>query len=67
MQEEKKDLEEYLAKRQKRGKREEESPAEEKTILHGTGLLIVYTFLNNLMLRVLNPLSNFNTRVLKKF
>lgn len=35
VQEEKKDLEEYLAKRQKRGKREEESPAEEKTILHG--------------------------------
>ncbi|KAF6737577.1 Pre-mRNA-processing factor 17 [Oryzias melastigma] len=33
-EEEKKDLEEYLAKRQKRGKREEESPAEEKTILH---------------------------------
>ncbi|TRY86749.1 hypothetical protein DNTS_004239 [Danionella cerebrum] len=33
-EEEKKELEEYLAKRHKRGKKEEEAPAEEKTILH---------------------------------
>lgn len=35
MKDEKKYLEEYLAKRQKRGRIEEEAPAEEKTILHG--------------------------------
>ncbi len=35
-QDEKKELDEILAKRQKRGKNEEEAPAEEKTILHST-------------------------------
>ncbi|XP_059367999.1 pre-mRNA-processing factor 17 [Carassius carassius] len=33
-EDEKKELEEILAKRQKRGKNEEEAPAEEKTVLH---------------------------------
>ena len=36
VQEDKKDLDEYIAKRQKRGRNEEEAPGEEKTILHGT-------------------------------
>lgn len=35
-QEEKKELDEITAKRQKKGRNEEEAPAEEKTILHGT-------------------------------
>lgn len=35
-QEEKKELDEITAKRQKKGRNEEESPAEEKTVLHGT-------------------------------
>lgn len=35
LQEEKKELDEITAKRQKRGRKEEEAPAEEKTILHG--------------------------------
>lgn len=34
-QEEQKELDEITAKRQKKGKNEEEAPAEEKTILHG--------------------------------
>lgn len=34
-QEEQKELDEITAKRQKKGKNEDESPAEEKTILHG--------------------------------
>lgn len=36
LQEEQKELDEITAKRQKKGKNEEEAPAEEKTILHGT-------------------------------
>lgn len=36
LQEEKKELDEILAKRQKKGRNEEDAPAEEKTILHGT-------------------------------
>lgn len=40
-QEEKKELDEITAKRQKRGKNEDESPAEEKTILHGIGHLLI--------------------------
>lgn len=36
LQEEQKELDEITAKRQKKGRNEEESPAEEKTILHGT-------------------------------
>lgn len=35
-QEEKKELDEITAKRQKKGRNEEEAPAEEKTVLHGT-------------------------------
>lgn len=35
-QEEKKELDEITAKRQKKGRNEEEAPGEEKTILHGT-------------------------------
>lgn len=35
-QDEQKELDEITAKRQKRGKNEEEAPAEEKTILHST-------------------------------
>lgn len=34
-QEEKKELDEITAKRQKKGRNEEEAPAEEKTVLHG--------------------------------
>lgn len=34
-QDEQKELDEITAKRQKKGKNEEEAPAEEKTILHG--------------------------------
>jgi len=34
VQEEQKELEEILAKRNKKGKRTEEKPVEEKTILH---------------------------------
>lgn len=34
LQEEKKELDEITAKRQKRGKLEDEAPGEEKTILH---------------------------------
>lgn len=34
-QEEQKELDEIIAKRQKKGKNEEEAPGEEKTILHG--------------------------------
>jgi len=34
VQEEQKELEEILAKRSKKGKRTEEKPVEEKTILH---------------------------------
>lgn len=36
LQEEQKELDEIMAKRQKKGRNEEENPAEEKTILHGT-------------------------------
>lgn len=36
LQEEQKELDEITAKRQKKGKNEEDAPAEEKTILHGT-------------------------------
>lgn len=36
IQEEQKELNDIIAKRQKRGRNEEEAPAEEKTILHGT-------------------------------
>lgn len=36
LQEEQKELDEITAKRQKKGRNEEEAPAEEKTILHGT-------------------------------
>lgn len=36
VQEEQKELDEITAKRQKKGKNEEEAPGEEKTILHGT-------------------------------
>ncbi len=35
-QEEQKELDEITAKRQKKGRNEEDAPAEEKTILHGT-------------------------------
>lgn len=35
LQEEQKELDEITAKRQKKGKNEEDAPAEEKTILHG--------------------------------
>ena len=34
-QEEQKELDEITAKRQKKGRNEEEAPAEEKTVLHG--------------------------------
>lgn len=36
LQDEQKELDEITAKRQKKGRNEEEAPAEEKTILHGT-------------------------------
>lgn len=36
LQEEQKELDEITAKRQKKGRNEEDAPAEEKTILHGT-------------------------------
>lgn len=36
LQDEKKELDEITAKRQKKGRNEEEAPGEEKTILHGT-------------------------------
>lgn len=41
LQEEQKELDEITAKRQKKGKNEEEAPAEEKTILHGTVHLLI--------------------------
>lgn len=43
-QEEQKELDEITAKRQKKGKNEDEAPAEEKTILHGEklGFFILY-------------------------
>lgn len=50
LQEEQKELDEITAKRQKKGRNEEEAPAEEKTILHGTvalsntDLLIYFNF-----------------------
>ena len=59
-QEEQKELDEITAKRQKKGRNEEDAPAEEKTILHGTvglsnwhvwkalsDLLIYFYFLNH--------------------
>lgn len=36
LQDEQKELDEITAKRQKKGRNEEEAPGEEKTILHGT-------------------------------
>ena len=36
LQDEQKELDEITAKRQKKGRNEEDAPAEEKTILHGT-------------------------------
>ena len=36
VQDEQKELDEITAKRQKKGRNEEDAPAEEKTILHGT-------------------------------
>lgn len=42
VQEDKKDLDEYIAKRQKRGRNEEEAPGEEKTILHGTVAIAIW-------------------------
>lgn len=38
VQEEQKELDEITAKRQKKGRNEEDAPAEEKTILHSTEL-----------------------------
>lgn len=40
-QEEQKELDEITAKRQKRGKVEDDKPGEEKTILHGNGIFLV--------------------------
>lgn len=39
-QEEQKELDEITAKRQKRGKLEDDKPGEEKTILHGNGIFL---------------------------
>lgn len=36
LQEQQKELDEITAKRQKKGRNEEEAPGEEKTVLHGT-------------------------------
>lgn len=36
VQDEQKELDEITAKRQKKGRNEEDAPSEEKTILHGT-------------------------------
>ncbi|MEE6527985.1 hypothetical protein FKM82_029811, partial [Ascaphus truei] len=52
-EEEQKELDEITAKRQKRGKQEDDKPAEEKTILHGIpAILMAYfpdfvTFIND--------------------
>lgn len=41
LQEEQKELDEITAKRQKKGRNEEDAPSEEKTILHGGFSLIL--------------------------
>lgn len=41
-QDEQKELDEITAKRQKKGRNEEDAPAEEKTILHGTAILMTH-------------------------
>lgn len=43
-QEEQKELDEITAKRQKKGKNEEEAPGEEKTILHGEMFTYIQIF-----------------------
>lgn len=53
-QEEQKELDEITAKRQKRGKIEDDKPGEEKTILHGNAiflsfLLILFTVFSCLL------------------
>lgn len=45
LQDEQKELNEIIAKRQKKGKNEEDAPAEEKTILHGTSNIFLSSFI----------------------
>lgn len=54
LQEEKKELDEITAKRQKRGKPEDEAPGEEKTILHSN----INTFVSTICIA---PVKYFTT------
>lgn len=45
VQDEQKELDEITAKRQKKGRNEEDAPSEEKTILHGTDFFVNFDWL----------------------
>lgn len=56
LQEEQKELDEIMAKRQKKGRNEEEAPAEEKTILHG---IVALSNLNIWMVLALSEMIKY--------
>lgn len=57
LQEEQKELDEITAKRQKKGRNEDEAPGEEKTILHGTVVLPCWNILKQILISADQGLS----------